>query len=105
MPASNLFKGLMAIAAGAAFAGSVIAQGTPPTQAADPAVGAGQQSTQATPMGTTGTQASGTASGTMSGSASGTDSSMGSTSGAAAGGSSMDASGSGSTRTMRADRN
>jgi hypothetical protein len=44
----------------AAFAALAFAQGNPPTPAAsDPAVGAGQQSTQVTPMGSTGTPTGG----------------------------------------------
>lgn len=97
-------------AATAAFA---FAQGTPPQPgAADPAVGAGQRSTQETPMGTTGTPGGGAAAGstssgaTMSGSTSGGTSSGTMSSDTAA---SSSSSGSGSTgttmRTARADRN
>lgn len=105
-------KTMIAVAA-TAFAALAFAQGTPPQPgAADPAVGAGQRSTQETPMGTTGTPGGGatgatgsTSSGaTMSGSTAGsaggstmsTDSSM-------SGGSTM--SGSTPMRTARTDRN
>jgi hypothetical protein len=47
-------KILTAAIAAATFS-LAFAQGTPPQPAADPAVGAGQRSTQNTPMGTTGT--------------------------------------------------
>ena len=52
-------KTLIALAAAALF-GAAFAQSTPPNTAAkDPAVGAGQRSTQNTPMGTTGTPGGG----------------------------------------------
>lgn len=52
-------KSLIALAAAALF-GVAFAQSTPPNTAAkDPAVGAGQRSTQNTPMGTTGTPGGG----------------------------------------------
>ncbi|WP_048441848.1 hypothetical protein [Caenimonas sp. SL110] len=52
---STGFKSIVCTAA-VVIAGSAFAQGTPPNAAIkDPAVGAGQQSTQSTPMGTTGT--------------------------------------------------
>jgi len=52
-------KTLIALAAAALF-GVAFAQSTPPNTAAkDPAVGAGQRSTQNTPMGTTGTPGGG----------------------------------------------
>ena len=60
MTASTQLKGLLAGLAAVAIAGSAFAQATPPNPAAkDPATGAGQQSTQTTPMGTTGTPATG----------------------------------------------
>lgn len=61
MTKSTLLAGLMAIA----FAGAAVAQSNPPNPAAkDPAIGAGQQSTKSTPMGSTGTPTNGsTASG------------------------------------------
>lgn len=99
--------------------GAVVAQSTPPNpNAANPAVGAGQQSSQATPMGTTGTQAgsgatasgatsgstmsgstgsSSTGSSTMTDSSTGSGSTMGSTDTTTASASSM--------RAARADRN
>jgi hypothetical protein len=46
---------ILAAAVAAATVSLAFAQGTPPRPAADPAVGAGQRSTQNTPMGTTGT--------------------------------------------------
>jgi hypothetical protein len=55
----NTPKNLAAAVAAATFS-LAFAQGTPPAPATDPAVGAGQRSTQNTPMGTTGTP-SGTA--------------------------------------------
>lgn len=52
-------KYILAAAAAASF-GLAIAQGTPPSSSAtDPAVGAGQRSTENTPMGSTGTPAGG----------------------------------------------
>ena len=117
-------KGLLAAAA-ITVAGAAIAQSTPPNPAAkDPAVGAGQQSTQSTPMGATGTpnnaggssatmgaSGSGSTSGsgttgsssTMGASDTGTSGSGSSASGSAAGSSTM-ATDSSSGRT-RADRN
>lgn len=55
---TKLSQGLIAGAIAVAFAGGglAIAQSNPPTtMGADPATAAGQQSSQATPMGTTGT--------------------------------------------------
>lgn len=120
------FKSLLAAAA-VTLAGVAVAQGTPPNPAAaDPAVGAGQQSTQGTSMGVTGTPAGdGTATMGASGTTSGTTTSSGSTmtpstsgtttgsgtmsSGTTAGSSTTtDMSGStasNTTRPMRADRN
>lgn len=56
---TKLTQGLIAGAIAVAFAGGglAIAQSNPPTTGADAATAAGQQSTQATPMGTTGTPA------------------------------------------------
>ena len=62
---------ILAAAVAAATVSLAMAQGTPPRPASDPAVGAGQQSTQGTPMGTTGTPSGagmGTAQGTTAGS-------------------------------------
>lgn len=73
MTASTQFKGVLAGLAAVALAGAALAQSTPPNPAAkDPAVGAGQQSTQGTPMGTTGTPGGSSANNTMSGSSSST---------------------------------
>lgn len=71
-------KGLLAAAA-ITLAGAAIAQSTPPNPAAkDPAVGAGQQSTQSTPMGATGTpNNAGGSSATMGASGSGSTSGSG----------------------------
>lgn len=56
MTASNALKSLLAGIATVAVVGTAIAQGNPPTTASpNPATGAGQQSSQNTPMGTTGT--------------------------------------------------
>ena len=58
MTASNQIKGLLAGVAAVAMIGTAIAQGNPPNPAVKNAPsGAGQQSTQGTPMGTTGTPA------------------------------------------------
>jgi hypothetical protein len=112
MSASIQFKGLLAGLAAVAIAGSAIAQGTPPNPAVkDPAVGAGQQSSQTTPMGSTGTPAGGsTAAGTggsTSGSTTAGSSTGSSTTMGASGAASTDtgASTTSSSRTARADRN
>jgi hypothetical protein len=55
MTASMKIKGLLAGAATFALIGTAMAQGTPPDKSKSAPVGAGQQSTQGTPMGTTGT--------------------------------------------------
>ncbi|MFY3383542.1 proteophosphoglycan ppg4 [Paracidovorax sp. MALMAid1276] len=56
MTASTSLKTVLASIAAVAVVGTAIAQGTPPTtSSADPATGAGQRSTQNTPMGSTGT--------------------------------------------------
>ena len=113
MTASRQFKSLLAGVAAVALMGSAMAQGNPPNPAIKSApIGAGQQSTQKTPMGETGTQSStgsmpATANTTSAGS---TSSSMGSTAGGTSmGSSSMSdttmASSSGGKRRMRADRN
>jgi hypothetical protein len=54
-------KILAAAVIAAATASLAFAQGTPPRPASNPAVGAGQRSTQNTPMGTTGTPGGGAA--------------------------------------------
>ena len=113
MSASIQLKGLLAGLAAVAIAGAAIAQSTPPNPAAkDPAVGAGQQSTQTTPMGSTGTPSGGsTAAGasgssTTSGSTAASPSTSGSTTMGASGSATTDTSASSSgSRTARADRN
>ena len=125
MTTSRHIKGLLAGVAATAVMGTAMAQGNPPNPAVKSApVGAGQQSSQKTPMGETGTPANGPTSGSGS-----TGSSMGSTSnngstgstssmGSTGGGTSMGASsssdasmasssdgGRSSKRRMRADRN
>lgn len=65
MTASKQLKGLLAGLATVAVVGTAIAQGTPPNpNKANPATGAGQQSSQQTPMGMTGVQPSGAATAT-----------------------------------------
>ena len=60
MTASKHIKGLLAGIAAFALIGTAMAQGNPPNPAIMSApVGAGQQSTQQTPMGTTGTPTGG----------------------------------------------
>ena len=106
---------LVTAAIAAASFGLAFAQGTPPkTSAADPAVGAGQRSTQNTPMGTTGTpggsgaaaQGSTSGSGSASTAASSGTMSSGSTASSTPSGSSssgsMASSGSGSSTTVAA---
>lgn len=88
MTASKQFKGLLAGVAAVTLIGTAIAQGNPPNPAVKSApVGAGQQSSQQTPMGTTGTP---TGAGTAAAAGS-TSTNMGSTStsGTAGTGSSM----------------
>ncbi len=96
--------------AAVAIVGTAMAQGTPPNpNVANPAVGAGQQSSQQTPMGTTGTQGGSAATGASTMGATGTT--AGSTTGSSAPsssstmGASSDTGSAGSTRAMRADRN
>lgn len=125
MTASRQIKGLLAGFAALAFVATAMAQGSPPNPVVKNApMGAGQQSTQQTPMGTTGTPTGGgtTSSGATSNSgmgstsSSGSTSSMGATGGTSgtsmgAGASSADTSMASSTgtrkanRRMRADRN
>lgn len=103
------------IAATAVFtAAFAFAQGTPPAPASNPAVGTGQRSTQATPMGTTGTPGGGAATGSASsgatmssGTAAPAPATSGSTmsSGTSSSGSAMTGSSTTTTRTARADRN
>ncbi|MEJ5991109.1 hypothetical protein WG902_13995 [Ramlibacter sp. PS3R-8] len=122
------FKIVIAAVTAATFS-LAFAQGTPPKPASDPATGAGQRSTQNTPMGSTGTPGAGSgaaaqgstsgsgsastagSSGTMSSgsSASSTPSSSGSSDSASSSstgsGSMASNSSSRSTRTAKADRN
>lgn len=109
---STSLKTVIAVTA-TAFAALAYAQGTPPQPAAaDPAVGAGQRSTQETPMGTTGTPGSGaattgsTGATTGSGTMSSGSMSSGSTSGSTMSSDTSSGSGSsGTMRTARTDRN
>ena len=79
MNASNQIKTLVASLAAVAFVGTAMAQGTPPNPSVtNPAQGAGQQSSQTTPMGTTGTPGAG-------GSTIGAGKTSGTTTGATAG--------------------
>lgn len=114
MIASNKFKGLLAGVATVAVVGVAMAQGTPPNpNTTNAPMGAGQQSTQETPMGTTGTPAGGGA--TAAGSSSGTmgsstdtgsgSTSSGSTMGATGGTTDATTMGADTSRPMRADRN
>jgi hypothetical protein len=65
MTASNTLKTLLAGLATVAVVGTAVAQGTPPTTASpNAATGAGQQSSQGTPMGTTGVGGGGAATAT-----------------------------------------
>jgi hypothetical protein len=81
------FKGVLAGLAAVAVVGAAVAQGNPPNPAVkDPATGAGQQSTQGTSMGATGTPAP---SGTALGAGSTTGSTGGTTAGSASSGSSL----------------
>jgi hypothetical protein len=120
MIASKQLKGLLAGIAAVALVGTAMAQGNPPNPAVKSApTGAGQQSSQQTPMGTTGTPtgsgaattgstASGSSSTTGSSASSGSTSggtAMGATSSGATSDTSMASSGGKSKRRMRADRN
>ena len=60
MIASKQIKSLLAGVAAVAVIGTAMAQGSPPNPAKSAPIGAGQQSSQGTPMGVTGTQAGGT---------------------------------------------
>lgn len=85
-------KSMIALAAAAVF-GVAFAQSTPPNTASkDPATGAGQRSTQNTPMGATGTpgggatmSSGGTGSGTSMGASSTTDTSAAATTSSSSG--------------------
>ncbi len=117
MTASTHFKSLLAGAAAVALMGTAMAQGNPPNPAIKSApVGAGQQSSQKTPMGETGTPGTtGGAAGTSNTTTGSTGTTMGSTTGGTSMGSSSSmgdttmASSTAGThhgkRRMRADRN
>lgn len=87
MTASRQIKGLLAGVAAVALIGTAMAQGNPPNPAVKSApVGAGQQSSQSTPMGTTGTPTGGSTAGSTSNS---TNMGSTSTSGTSGSGTSM----------------
>ncbi|QGW80525.1 proteophosphoglycan ppg4 [Variovorax paradoxus] len=97
-------KMTMATIALTSAAGFAIAQGNPPTTGSpNPATGAGQQTQQNTPMGTTGTPA--TNQGTMSGSTGGTTTNQATTSPSTGQDMSNQGGSQGSMRMARADRN
>jgi len=106
MSASNSLKALLTGLATVAVVGTAIAQSNPPAPASpNPATGAGQQSSQNTPMGSTGTQgstgnAAGTGASSAPGSSSGSTMGTGNTTGSS--GSDMSTS---TPRPARADRN
>ena len=96
MIASKRIKGLLAGVAAMAVIGTAMAQGSPPNPAIKSApIGAGQQSSQSTPMGVTGTPTGGS---TAAGSTSGTPS-MGATTGSSNMGSTSSGSSMGSSST------
>jgi hypothetical protein len=101
---SKQLKSLLAGAAAIAVIGTAIAQGTPPNpNVTNPPVGAGQQSSQGTPMGTTGVQGAGT--GAATGSSATMGATSGSTSGSTMGATSDTTTAASDSRPMRADRN
>lgn len=104
MTASTQLKSLIAGLATVAAIGTAVAQSTPPNpNVTNPAVGAGQQSSQDTPMGTTGVQgAATTAPTTGSTMGSSTSGATGTTGSASTMGAGADT---GTTRPTRADRN
>lgn len=109
---SKQLKSLLAGAAAIAVIGTAIAQGTPPNpNVTNPPVGAGQQSSQGTPMGTTGVQGAGTgaattgSSTTMGATSGSTTGSTGSTSGSTMGATTDTTTTASNSRPMRADRN
>ena len=96
MTASNTLKTLLAGLATVAIVGTAVAQGTPPTTASpNAATGAGQQSTQGTPMGTTGVGGGGAATQAAPAAAATPPTST----------TTMSGTGGATTRPMRADRN
>lgn len=85
---SSIIKNLIAGAAAVALVGTAVAQGTTANPAVkNPATGAGQQSSQNTPMGTTGTPGGSGTAGSMSGSSTTAPMNSGSTSGTMSSGS------------------
>lgn len=109
MTTSNAMKALLAGMATVALVGTAVAQGNPPTTASpNPATGAGQQSSQNTPMGTTGTSGgsnAGSASSAASGSKAGSSGTSGASMGASGAGDTSAAAGGTNRRPARADRN
>lgn len=100
MTASKTLKTLLAGLATVAVVGTAVAQGTPPTTASpNAATGAGQQSTQSTPMGTTGVGSGGAATGNAPAAPATAATPPGNSS------STMSDTGGATTRPMRADRN
>lgn len=100
MTASNTLKTLLAGLATVAVVGTAMAQGTPPTTASpNAATGAGQQSSQGTPMGTTGVGGGGAATATTQAAPAPAAAAPVTTD------RTMSGSGSATTRPMRADRN
>jgi hypothetical protein len=100
MTASNTLKTLLAGLATVAVVGTAVAQGTPPTTASpNAATGAGQQSSQGTPMGTTGVGGGGAATATTQAAPAPTAAAPVTTD------TTMSGSGGATTRPMRADRN
>ncbi|OGB08906.1 MAG: hypothetical protein A3E23_16560 [Burkholderiales bacterium RIFCSPHIGHO2_12_FULL_65_48] len=100
MTASNTLKTLLAGLATVAVVGTAMAQGTPPTTASpNAATGAGQQSSQGTPMGTTGVGGGGAATATTQAAPAPAAAAPATTD------RTMSGSGSATTRPMRADRN
>ncbi|WP_426305910.1 proteophosphoglycan ppg4 [Acidovorax facilis] len=100
MTASNTLKTLLAGLATVAVVGTAMAQGTPPTTASpNAATGAGQQSSQGTPMGTTGVGGGGAATATTQATPAPAAAAPVTTD------TTMSGSGGATTRTMRADRN
>lgn len=100
MTASNTLKTLLAGLATVAVMGTAMAQGTPPTTASpNAATGAGQQSSQGTPMGTTGVGGGGAATGATQAAPAPAAAAPVTTD------TTMSGSGGATTRPMRADRN
>ena len=100
MTASNTLKTLLAGLATVAVMGTAMAQGTPPTTASpNAATGAGPQSSQGTPMGTTGVGGGGAATGATQAAPAPAAAAPVTTD------TTMSGSGGATTRPMRADRN